>query len=252
MVDVSAPTNQLIQIDATSITWRRGANAVAGRCRRLRQLRPRHRARGHRRRLGGPHQTEGRPAGADRATAERDRRHDETPAGDRPELAGGQRGSATACRVCGRNKPTSPYSSTRFDDKIAAGTPLGTSATGTLVVQQATAGRRDPRPSMRLLIWAPAGALAGTLLAVAIVLAAARRDPRVRLRDDIADAIGSPVLAAIRSRPQRSVAGWSTLLGDLPGDAGGVVGVASGPAWSGTRDRRGNHAPPAEWTIRSR
>jgi hypothetical protein len=40
----------------------------------------------------------------------------------------------------------------------------------------------------------------------------ARRDPRLRLRDEIADAVGSPVLAAARSRPQRSVAGWSTLL----------------------------------------
>ena len=45
-----------------------------------------------------------------------------------------------------------------------------------------------------------------------VLLATARRDPRVRLRDDIADAVGSPVLAAVRSRPQQSVAGWSTLL----------------------------------------
>jgi hypothetical protein len=50
------------------------------------------------------------------------------------------------------------------------------------------------------------------VLAVAILLATARRDPRVGLRDEIADAVGSPVLAAVRSRPQRSVAGWSTLL----------------------------------------
>ncbi len=50
------------------------------------------------------------------------------------------------------------------------------------------------------------------MLAVIVLLATARRDPRVRLRDDIADAVGSPVLAAVRSRPQRSVAGWSTLL----------------------------------------
>ena len=50
------------------------------------------------------------------------------------------------------------------------------------------------------------------MLAVAVLLATARRDPRVRLRDEIADAVGSPVLAAVRSRPQTSVAGWSTLL----------------------------------------
>jgi hypothetical protein len=47
---------------------------------------------------------------------------------------------------------------------------------------------------------------------VVVLLALARRDPRVRVRDEIADAVGSSVLASFRSRPQRSVAGWSTLL----------------------------------------
>jgi hypothetical protein len=51
-----------------------------------------------------------------------------------------------------------------------------------------------------------------TVLAVAVIFATARSDPRVGLRDEIADSVGSPVLAAVRSRPQRSVAGWSTLL----------------------------------------
>jgi capsular polysaccharide biosynthesis protein len=101
----------------------------------------------------------------------------------------------------------------KVEDKIAAGTPLGSSATGTLVVQRAIPAV-GPSMVMRLLIWAPAGALAGILFAVAIVLATARRDARIRLRDEIADAVGSPVLAAIRSRPQRSVAGWRALLGD--------------------------------------
>jgi capsular polysaccharide biosynthesis protein len=97
----------------------------------------------------------------------------------------------------------------RVEDKIAAG--VGTAGAGTLVVQRATVAI-GPTTLMRLLLWAPAGALAFAIIAIAIVLAAAKRDPRIRLRDDIADAIGSPVLAAIRSRPQRSVAGWSTLL----------------------------------------
>jgi len=99
----------------------------------------------------------------------------------------------------------------RVKDKIAEGTPVGTSASGTLVVQQATAAT-GPATWLRLLIWAPIAALACLLVAMVLVLAGARRDPRLRLRDDIADAVGSPVLAAIRSRPQRSVAGWSTLL----------------------------------------
>jgi capsular polysaccharide biosynthesis protein len=98
----------------------------------------------------------------------------------------------------------------KVQDKIAAG--VGTSAgAATVVVQQATVAT-GPTTLIRLLLWAPSGALVFTLVAIASVLAAARRDPRVRLRDDIADAIGSPVLAAIRSRPQRSVSGWSTLL----------------------------------------
>jgi capsular polysaccharide biosynthesis protein len=99
----------------------------------------------------------------------------------------------------------------RVKDKIAEGTPVGSSATGTLVVQQATVATGPPI-WLRLLIWAPIAALVCLLAAIVLVLAGARRDPRIRLRDDIADAAGSPVLAAIRSRPQRSVAGWSTLL----------------------------------------
>ena len=97
----------------------------------------------------------------------------------------------------------------KVEDKIATG--LGTSAgTGTSIVQPATEAI-GPFIGLRLLLWAPIGALASTILAVAALLLTVRHDPRLRLRDDIADAVGSPVLAAVRSRPQRSVAGWSTL-----------------------------------------
>lgn len=100
----------------------------------------------------------------------------------------------------------------RVEDKIATGAPAGASAgNGTSVVQHATEAT-GPMAIVRLLVWAPAGALVCAILAAAIVLALARRDPRVRLRDEIADAVGSPVLAAVRSKPQRSVASWSTLL----------------------------------------
>lgn len=99
----------------------------------------------------------------------------------------------------------------RVTDKIAEGVPVGTSASGTLVVQPATAAT-GPETWLRMLVWGPIAALASLLVAVVLLLAGARRDPRIRLRDDIADAVGSPVLAAIRSQPQRSVAGWSTLL----------------------------------------
>lgn len=96
-------------------------------------------------------------------------------------------------------------------DKIAAGTPVGSSATGTSVVQAATVAS-GPSLVKRLLVTAPAGALAAFILAGIAVFVLARRDPRVRLRDDIADAISSPVLASVKSRPQTSVAAWTTLL----------------------------------------
>ena len=99
----------------------------------------------------------------------------------------------------------------KVQDKIATGTPAASVSAGTSVVQSATEAT-GPSRLLRLLVWAPFCALLCAIVALAVVLATARRDPRVRLRDEIADAVGSPVLAAAVSRPQRSVAGWSTLL----------------------------------------
>jgi capsular polysaccharide biosynthesis protein len=85
---------------------------------------------------------------------------------------------------------------------------------GVLVIPdliQPAAPATGPSPLRRLLTWAFAGgllAVAGT----ALVLVIRRlRDPRVRARDDLADAVGSSLLAVVRSRPQRSVAGWLAL-----------------------------------------
>lgn len=100
----------------------------------------------------------------------------------------------------------------KVEDKIATGGPVASSATGgTSVIQKATEATGHST-LVRLLFWGALGALVCTILAAAVLLVAARRDPRVRLRDEIADAVGSPVLAAVHSQPQRSVAGWSTLL----------------------------------------
>ena len=100
----------------------------------------------------------------------------------------------------------------KVQDKIATGTPVAsTVGGGTSVVQQATEARGLPT-FVRILVWAPLAALVCTVLAAVVLLAMTRRDSRLRSRDEIADAVGSPVLAAVRSRPQQSVAGWSTLL----------------------------------------
>ena len=58
-----------------------------------------------------------------------------------------------------------------------------------------------------------AGAAALLLLAMLALLVSARRDRRLRFRDEIADALGSTVVASLSSRPARNVAGWRTLLG---------------------------------------
>jgi RNA polymerase-binding transcription factor DksA len=95
-------------------------------------------------------------------------------------------------------------------DRIATGTPGASGSGGTAVVQHATEAA-GPSALVRGLVWAPFGALLCTILVAIVLLVAARRDTRVRLRDEIADAIGSPVLAAVPSHPQGSVAGWLTL-----------------------------------------
>ncbi|MGH8773948.1 MAG: hypothetical protein ACRDWI_01870 [Jiangellaceae bacterium] len=100
----------------------------------------------------------------------------------------------------------------KVKDEIAASAPAGSSASAAVSVIQPATTATGPSTVRRLLSWTSLGALICTMLAVAGLLATARRDPRVGLRDEIADAVGSPVLAAVRSRPQRSVAGWSTLL----------------------------------------
>ena len=86
----------------------------------------------------------------------------------------------------------------KVQDKIATGGPVGSSGSaGTSVIQPAT----EPADSrlMRLLYLGTLGQPSSALILAAIVLlATARRDPRLRLRDDIADAVGSPVLAAVQ------------------------------------------------------
>ena len=100
----------------------------------------------------------------------------------------------------------------KVKDKIATGGDVGSAAgAGTSVVQKATEAR-GLSTLLRLLIWAPLGAVVFTILTGVVLLIAARRDSRLRLRDEIADAVGSPVVGSLRSMPQKSVAGWSALL----------------------------------------
>ena len=63
----------------------------------------------------------------------------------------------------------------------------------------------------RLLTWTVAGALVAAAATAPLLLFRRRRDPRLRARDDMADAVGSSLLAVVRSHPRRSVAGWLAL-----------------------------------------
>jgi capsular polysaccharide biosynthesis protein len=76
----------------------------------------------------------------------------------------------------------------------------------------------------RMAVIGGLGAVAGIVIGAFIALALARGDRRLRERDEIADAIGVPVLASVPVRHPSDAAGWTRLLDDYkPGAA---------PAWS--------------------
>jgi hypothetical protein len=94
-------------------------------------------------------------------------------------------------------------------DAAAAGASPSTAS----VIQPATPPRR-PELRVRALEYGAAGAgFAVGLMLVGLALFA-RRDRRLRYRDQIADALGSTVVASVHTRPPHTVAGWSELMAD--------------------------------------
>jgi len=87
------------------------------------------------------------------------------------------------------------------------------------VAESATPAVGSPMVS-RLVVTGVLGALVGVLVGAIVTLAVGRGDRRLRERDEIADAIGVPVLASVPvSRPDSAV-GWAQLLADYePGAA---------------------------------
>jgi len=65
-----------------------------------------------------------------------------------------------------------------------------------------------------MLVTGVTGVLAGALIGVIVVLAIGRKDQRLQDRDQIADAIGVPVLASVPVRRPADTASWSRLLQD--------------------------------------
>jgi capsular polysaccharide biosynthesis protein len=95
-------------------------------------------------------------------------------------------------------------------DLAAAGTLSGARELAT-VVQPATPASGPGRTS-DVITAGLVGLMLMIGLAAAVMTLRERRDPRLRLRDDLADAVGTSVLADVRSRAQKSVAAWWTLL----------------------------------------
>ena len=79
------------------------------------------------------------------------------------------------------------------------------------LLEQATPATGTAFP-VRLLVAGGLGALAGAVVGAIIAVAMSRRERRLRQRDDIADAIGVPVLASVSVGHPSDPAGWMRLL----------------------------------------
>jgi capsular polysaccharide biosynthesis protein len=86
-------------------------------------------------------------------------------------------------------------------------------STGALVLQPASVATGRSLAAS-ITIFGLIGLLVGVVLGSIGVLAISRRDRRLRIRDDIADSIGVPVLASVPVGHPADVAGWVKLLTD--------------------------------------
>lgn len=71
-----------------------------------------------------------------------------------------------------------------------------------------------PAPIERTITYAVAGGLVGLVIGVIVALAIGRNDQRLRLRDEIANSIGIPVLASVPVAHPSAASGWTKLLDD--------------------------------------
>ena len=83
--------------------------------------------------------------------------------------------------------------------------------TGARMLEEATTARGG-NPLVHLGLYGLLGALAGGIAGAVVVLAMARGDRRLRLRDEIADAVGIPVLASVSSYRAKDISDWANLL----------------------------------------
>ncbi|MDU0313000.1 Wzz/FepE/Etk N-terminal domain-containing protein [Phycicoccus sp. M110.8] len=98
-------------------------------------------------------------------------------------------------------------------DKESAAAASGdtTAAANATVIQQASPAERTPLV-LRMALAGLAGVGLDLFVVAGVIVVAGRRERSLRSRDEIADAVGIPVLASLRSRAPKSVAAWTTLL----------------------------------------
>ncbi len=89
--------------------------------------------------------------------------------------------------------------------------PDGDVSNAAHIIQDASAPRR-PGIVSHFVRYGAVGLGIGLVAAFIGVVTLARRDRRLRFRDEMADSLGVPVIASVGSRVPRSVAGWSTML----------------------------------------
>jgi capsular polysaccharide biosynthesis protein len=88
--------------------------------------------------------------------------------------------------------------------------PAGTVPTARIIQGAAPASR--PRIALHLIRFNLIGLVISVLMAAIVLSMLDRRDRRVRYRDEMADALGSAVVASVSSRVPRTVAGWASML----------------------------------------
>jgi capsular polysaccharide biosynthesis protein len=79
------------------------------------------------------------------------------------------------------------------------------------VIEAASPANRT-EPILLYVVAIVVGALIALALTLMMLVGAARRDRRLRTRDEIADSLGCAVVGTVHAQPQRSVAGWAALL----------------------------------------
>jgi capsular polysaccharide biosynthesis protein len=185
------------------------------------------------------------------ATTERAREED-------PESVAGSREAQLLAQLTAEQADISLQLDQVKNDIAAYEVPGG--ASETQIIQPAAPATGPSLP--RRLVTGP---LIGALLAAAgtalVLLIQRRRDPRVHARDDLADAVGSSVLADVRSRPQGSVAEWLAFFETYEASAVEAWAFrqvlralvappdARDPAWTGTSRTPGRVEHPRSLTV---